>query len=353
MENIQERKKCNRCNVNLLLKDFRLKRDGLYTKYCLHCLKGYTRRSKKLKEKNKDKFECKECDKKFSVNSKLKRHINSVHLKIKDNICEYENCDYKFSENFHLKEHIERVHLNIKNFKCKECDFTFYANGDLQQHIKQVHLKIKDFQCEYCDFKCSSKGNLNQHIKMVHDKIKDFQCEDCDYKCSGKNTLKKHINSVHLKIKNFKCENCEYICSTNGHLQRHIQICTGKEHISSGEYQVRECLQEMNIDFQHNTSYIVKDIQLLQWDFILYKDDEIKAFIEYDGKQHFMPIRFGGISTEQAKENLETSKKRDKIKDDFCKKNNYPLLRIPYTEFGNIPQMVTEFCVEHLDWGYE
>lgn len=231
----------------------------------------------------------------------------------------------------------------------------FSTNSKLKRHIEGVHLKIKDFECEQCDMKFSDNSKLKRHIKMVHLNIKDHICEydNCDMKFSEKSTLKFHIKQVHLKIKDFECKNCNYSCSSNGHLQRHIQICTGKEHISSGEYQIRECLQEMNIDFQYNTSYDVKDIQMLKWDFILYKNDEIKAFIEYVGKHHFIPIRFGGMSLEQAEENLRTSQKRDKIKDDFCKENNYPLIRIPYTEFGNIPQMITEFCVEYLDWGYE
>ena len=231
----QERKKCIKCKVNLLLNEFKKRRDGNYTSYCIVCLDKNKKNRNKRKEKNKDKFECTECYMKFSV-----------------------------------------------------------------------------------------KEGLKCHIKQVHDKIKDFYCKECNYSCSNNNDLRKHSKT-----------------------------CSGKEHIASGEYQVRECLKEMNIKFDHNTSYIVKDVNLLLWDFVLYKDNKVEGFIEYDGKQHYMPICFGGISIEQAKENLISCQKRDKIKNDFCKEHNYPLLRIPYTEFGNIPQMVTEFCVEYLDWGYE
>ena len=120
-----------------------------------------------------------------------------------------------------------------------------------------------------------------------------------------------------------------------------------------GIHLVKKCLEEMRIKYEHNASYIVKDVKWLRWDFILYEGDEVKAFIEYDGKQHFKPSRFGGMTQEQAEENLITSQRRDKIKNDFCKDNNYPLLRIKYDQYGNIPQILTEFAVEHLDWGYE
>lgn len=41
---------------------------------------------------------------------------------------------------------------------------------------------------------------------------------------------------------------------------------------------------------------------------------EIKLAIEYDGEQHFKPVRFGGISKEEAKTNLKYTKKMDRLK---------------------------------------
>ncbi|KKK79593.1 hypothetical protein LCGC14_2831950, partial [marine sediment metagenome] len=41
---------------------------------------------------------------------------------------------------------------------------------------------------------------------------------------------------------------------------------------------------------------------------------DIKVAIEYDGKQHFEPVRFGGISFERAKENLKNTKRLHKLK---------------------------------------
>lgn len=48
--------------------------------------------------------------------------------------------------------------------------------------------------------------------------------------------------------------------------------------------------------------------------------------IEYDGKQHFEPIKyFGGITK------FEYQKNNDQIKDDYCSKNGIRLMRLPYT----------------------
>ena len=214
---------------------------------------------------------------------------------------------------------------------------------------------LREFKCSYdgCDKEYKLKGNLKQHIKAVHDKIKDFECDKCEFKCSANSHLKTHIKMVHDKIKDIECDKCDYKCSSNSDLKKHIKTCTGESNLSSGEFKVRQYLDEMKIKYEHNTSYIVKDINLLKWDFILYEGDEVKGFIEYDGRQHFKPVRFGNMTQELAEENLITSKRRDKIKNDFCEENHYPLLRIKYDQFGNIPAILTEFAVEHLDWGCE
>ena len=61
----------------------------------------------------------------------------------------------------------------------------------------------------------------------------------------------------------------------------------------------------------------------LEFDFYLPKTN---TCIEYDGKQHFEPIAFYG-----GEEGFKKSVKRDKIKNQYCKKNGIKLIRIPYT----------------------
>jgi very-short-patch-repair endonuclease len=70
----------------------------------------------------------------------------------------------------------------------------------------------------------------------------------------------------------------------------------------------------------------------LKLDFYL---PELNAAIEYDGEQHFFPI--------YGKEELEVTKKRDRIKDEFCEKNNIRLLRIPYTKRDKKKEIIAEF----------
>ena len=62
MTSIQERKKCNKCKVNLLFKEFKPKRNGTLTKRCIKCLVYNKQWEQKNKCKhNKRKSYCKEC----------------------------------------------------------------------------------------------------------------------------------------------------------------------------------------------------------------------------------------------------------------------------------------------------
>ena len=51
-----------------------------------------------------------------------------------------------------------------------------------------------------------------------------------------------------------------------------------------------------------------------------------KYLIEFDGIQHFQPIEYFGGITE-----FKERKQNDEIKNNYCKINNIPLIRIPYT----------------------
>lgn len=65
----------------------------------------------------------------------------------------------------------------------------------------------------------------------------------------------------------------------------------------------------------------------------------LNLFVEYDGEQHYFFIPFNKHNTH---ETYEAALKRDKIKDDYCEKNNLPLIRVPYWERDNIEEYLTE-----------
>jgi len=362
-------KYCKGCSCNLLLTFYKKNRKGDYNKSCINCLERAKIKREKNKLKNKDKFKCEKCDYKFYDISSLKRHIKSIHDKVKDFFCENcdykcslngnlqlhikkvhlkikdffcENCDFKCSTSSHLKRHIKNVHNKIKGFGCEKCEVKFFSNSHLKRHIKSIHTKIKDFKCSKCDYICSDITNLNRHIKSIHDKIKNFLCKKCDYKCSASSHLKRHNERVHLKIKKFECEDCNYKCYSNSYFKKHIKNCTGKMNCSSGEFKIMGILNKLNIKYEYNTTYKVKNINFLRWDFII-KLNNKKAFIEYDGRQHFKSVCFGNMNDKKALECYNKCVFRDNLKNEFCEENNFKLLRISYLEKEECEKLIQDF----------
>nr|WP_145401429.1 zinc-ribbon domain-containing protein [Paenibacillus xylanexedens] len=80
----------------------------------------------------------------------------------------------------------------------------------------------------------------------------------------------------------------------------------------------------------------------LSFDFAVYDTyNQLQCLIEYDGHQHFFPIMHWG-----GEKAFKLQQKKDKIKDDYCKANNIPLIRIPYWDFKNIDSILTERLTE-------
>lgn len=109
-----------------------------------------------------------------------------------------------------------------------------------------------------------------------------------------------------------------------------------------GERFIEDYLTNHNISFSTQVKFNdCKYINTLPFDFgIVNKDNnKIIALIEFDGRQHFEPIEAWG-----GEENLKLTQLRDSIKDEFCKDNNIPLLRIRYDE--NIEEKLNLFLAQ-------
>lgn len=136
----------------------------------------------------------------------------------------------------------------------------------------------------------------------------------------------------------FRCKKCDKVW-----LAKPNNIFFGKGcprcKSSKGEKEISRVLDELHIDY--GTQFKFQDCKgehPLPFDFYI---PEKNICIEYDGRQHFEPCTFGGITKEQAIENFELAKEHDKIKDEYCQANNITLIRIPYWEYENIEQILS------------
>lgn len=81
-----------------------------------------------------------------------------------------------------------------------------------------------------------------------------------------------------------------------------------------------------------------KRINPLPFDFAVFDNDkQLEFLIEYDGEQHFEEVF--PVSNHSG---LEYVQENDAIKNKYCQNNNIKLLRIPYTEFYNINEILDE-----------
>lgn len=102
---------------------------------------------------------------------------------------------------------------------------------------------------------------------------------------------------------------------------------------SKGESKLQALFQEFEIKYEKEK--IFKDCidpktkGVLRFDFYLV---DYKCLIEYDGNTHYK-VTLGGWNTE---ENFRKIQYHDSLKDEFCQKNDIPLIRISYKDFDKI-----------------
>jgi ssDNA-binding Zn-finger/Zn-ribbon topoisomerase 1 len=100
---------------------------------------------------------------------------------------------------------------------------------------------------------------------------------------------------------------------------------------SRGETQIARSLTTHGIPYmqQHSFEGCIGDAgKPLKYDFWL---PSINTAIEYDGEQHFHPVRFHqGMTNEQAVQMFERTVRYDKYKDAFAETVGIKLIRIPY-----------------------
>lgn len=135
-----------------------------------------------------------------------------------------------------------------------------------------------------------------------------------------------------------KCE-CGTIKKVNGSFLKSGRTYSCGCVRSKGEEKIARILTDNNISFDTQKSFdnfLFPDTNKHGY-FDFYVNNQY--FIEYDGIQHFQ-YRSSDKSWNN-EENFLRTVERDKYKNQWCKDNNIPLIRIPYTHLDNL-------CIEDL-----
>lgn len=240
-------------------------------------------------------------------------------------------CADKFQNRRSHKEYIEEMkikHPNIipldefkgvntkMHFKCMVCDYEWYA-------VSNALLNKSNSGCPKC----------SNHVKVSEQEIinRMKSNEYVEY-------IDGYIDTLHHA--NFKCKICGYEWHTLP-LSVIKGRCCPKCNISQGEKRIGEVLDSLNIHYETEYSFDdCKDIRNLRFDFYL---PNYNTCIEYDGEQHFKPVRFDKHNSRGTpQERFEKTKYRDELKNNYCKNNNITLIRIPYTDFDNIESILNK-----------
>ena len=143
-------------------------------------------------------------------------------------------------------------------------------------------------------------------------------------------TEKRHNRAIIYKC---QCE-CGNIIETSSSYLRNgdTQSCGCIN--SKGEEKISRILRDNNISFETQKKFDdcrnPKTNNQFKFDFYINNN----YIIEYDGIQHFKEWTLSNNT-------LEERKKYDELKNQYCKENNIPIIRIPYTRFK-------ELCLQDL-----
>lgn len=229
----------------------------------------------------------------------------------------------KFNKRLFLEDFLEKskqIHGDKYDYSSTVYSgYNYYVEIICRQHGAFKQKPAMHYNGQGCP-KCAN--NIRKSLEQFTDEAKLVHGNKYDYE----NSIYKSAN-----------EKMEIVCKKHGSfLQKPANHLNGEGcpccKNSKGEERIENFIQSKSIKFVREKRFEkCRDSYTLPFDFYL---PEYNLCIEYDGIQHFKPIEyFGG---EKAYLDL---KKRDKIKNEFCKKHNIYLLRISYKQ-KNIEKII-------------
>jgi len=243
---------------------------------------------------------CPECSKE-KQSGKLENFLKSLPIE------HFNKYDYRKVKYINRFEKIEVI--------CKNCNKSFWC-------IPNNHLKNNPDN-SFCP-NCYINKNTYSQDKIIYD-FKEIHRNKYDYS-------KVHYINTMTKVEIICLEHGSFFQKPNDHKNGSgCPICAQKNSESKGERRVREFLEENNIKYSQE----VKLFDNYRFDFYI---KDLNTVIEYDGKQHFEPVPyFGGL------EGFLKTQERDKIKTEYCIKNDIRIIRIGY--FEDIEEVLNELTI--------
>eukprot|EP00057_Strongylocentrotus_purpuratus_P025392 XP_011679866.1 PREDICTED: zinc finger protein 260-like isoform X2 [Strongylocentrotus purpuratus] len=191
----------------------------------------------------KTSLQCFFCDRSFSKECHLTRHLQShVGIKTYDTFhCSL--CKKSFLSNSDLVKHKTKC-TGEKPYACIHCTSTFAKQMDLKVHSR-THNQVKNIltvqtqdqtdhsysqsqsQCSYCKRAFKTKSNLDSHIGTMTFES-SYSCSHCSSTFPSKCSLTLH-NRTHLEQKSYQCSLCSKTFASIYVRTRHMKWHTGEK----------------------------------------------------------------------------------------------------------------------------
>ena len=229
-----------------------------------------------------------------------------------------------------IKEKAKKFDIEILEDKYinNETKMKFICNKHKDKGVQYKtwgQMITKKCPCIYC-----SKEDTLQKIRKSNE---DFQQEF--YKIHGDKyeLLSEYVDSK-TKVK-IKCNKCGHVFEsrTNHLLEGHgCPNCVK----SKGEERVEVILKNKNIYYirEYRFDECIGIKKKMPFDFYLPNNN---TCIEYQGKQHYTPMKYFG-----GEEGFKKQQINDNLKRKYCKENNIKLIEIPYWDFNKIEDYIDE-----------
>jgi hypothetical protein len=244
-----------------------------------------------------------------------------------------------------IKHFVENESKSGCKLLTKEQDYVnTHTNVEIQcpcgeRYFTNIHMFRSDNkrQCNICGLGYMKKDDF---VNLFHDKEEVNGCELIDYEDTGEFIYAR--NKISIKCKCGEIFNTIRYSFTHNDKKR-CDKCANIYY--KGEERIREFLVNNNLNFK--IQYCFENCRgtrkPLPFDFAVFDEKgSLDYLIEYDGRQHFEPVNFGGCSDEVALKEYENLKNNDRTKNEYCKSNHIKLIRIPYWDFDRIEEILTK-----------
>jgi hypothetical protein len=181
--------------------------------------------------------------------------------------------------------------------------------------LATYHNIQQDHWCPYCNGNAPiTKENLDK-VAAEH----------------GGKCLSKEVHGANIKYEWQCAEKHKPWWATYGNIQQGGWCPICKE--SKGEFQIASFLNSYQVPYDQQ--YPIPGTKL-RFDFAISdftgEDRSHFTFIEFQGQQHYGPVRFGGVSKKRAYQNFLKTQKRDQKKERWARKHGHWLIKIKYNQ---------------------